>query len=101
MQLQYTAPMKTATLPGIRVEPELRSEAESVLNDGETLSQFVETSVRDAVRRRRTQAAFIARGLASREHAIRTGDTVDADVVLARLEKKLAAALKSRSKTGR
>jgi predicted transcriptional regulator len=97
MQLQYTASMKTATLPGIRVEPELRSEAESVLNDGETLSQFVETSVRDAVRRRRTQAAFIARGLASLD-AVRRGEpTVSADSVLAELEAKLASALKSRS----
>ena len=39
--------MKTATLPSLRVEPELRDAAESVLQAGETLSSFVETAVRE------------------------------------------------------
>jgi hypothetical protein len=34
--------MKTATIPSVRVEPELRAEVESLLSEGETLSQFVE-----------------------------------------------------------
>jgi hypothetical protein len=34
--------MKTATFPAVRVEPELREAAESVLSDGESLSAFVE-----------------------------------------------------------
>jgi hypothetical protein len=84
--------MKTATIPSIRVEPEFRADVESVLSDGETLSEFVEASVRASVERRRTQAEFIARGLRSRDEARRTGDYVDADVVLESLQRKLDAA---------
>lgn len=84
--------MKTATIPSIRVEPDLRAELEAVLADGETLSQFVEASVRAQVERRRVQAQFIARGLRSRDEARRSGDYVDADVVLEGLQRKLDAA---------
>ena len=64
--------MKTATFPSLRVEPELRDAAESVLQNGETLSGFIEISVREAIERRRTRAEFIARGMASRVQAGRT-----------------------------
>ena len=84
--------MKTATIPSIRVEPDLRAELEAVLADGETLLQFVEASVRAQVERRRVQAQFIARGLRSRDEARRSGDYVDADVVLEGLQRKLDAA---------
>lgn len=89
--------MKTATLPAIRVEPELRADVESVLTDGETLSQFVEAAVRTGVERRRVDAAFIARGLAARDAAMASGDWVDADVVLQALERKVAAARTKRT----
>ncbi len=84
--------MKTATIPSVRVEPELRAEVESRLGEGETHSEFVEASVRANVQRRKVQAEFIARGLRSREAARRTGDYVDADVVIADLQRKLDAA---------
>lgn len=84
--------MKTATIPSVRVEPEFRAEVESVLGEGETLSEFVEASVRASVERRRAQAEFIARGLRSRDEARRTGQYVDADVVVASLQRKLDAA---------
>ena len=84
--------MKTATIPSIRVEPELRAEVEAVLGDGETLSQFVESSVRAGVERRRIQAEFIARGLRSRDAARRTDDYVAADLVMERLQGKLETA---------
>ena len=38
--------MKTATLPPIRVAPDFRHELEGVLEQGESLSQFVENAVR-------------------------------------------------------
>ena len=41
--------MKTTTIPSIRVEPDFRAEVEAVLAEGETLSQFVEASVRASV----------------------------------------------------
>lgn len=65
--------MKTATLPPLRVEPELRQAAESVLHEGESLSSLMEQSLRGEVNRRRTQAEFIARGLTARDEAKRTG----------------------------
>ena len=59
--------MKTATIPSLRVEPALREAAESVLREGETLSGFVESSLRAQVRQRQLQDEFIKRGLASLE----------------------------------
>ena len=84
--------MKTATIPSVRVEPELRAEVESLLGEGETVSEFVEASVRASVQRRRHQAEFIARGLRSLDNARRSGDYVDADRVVAGLQRKLDAA---------
>jgi len=84
--------MKTATIPSVRVEPEFRAEVESVLGEGETLSEFVKASVRASVERRRVRAEFIARGLRSRDEARRTGQYVDVDVAVAGLQRKLDAA---------
>lgn len=86
--------MKTATIPSVRVEPELRAEVESLLDEGETVSEFVEASVRAAVLRRRHRSDFIARGLRSLDGARRTGDYVDADVVVQTLQLNLDAARK-------
>jgi len=100
-QLRYTTRMKTTTIPSIRVEPDFRAEVEAVLAEGETLSQFVEASVRASVERRRMQAEFIARGLRSRDEARRTGDYVDADVMLGNLQRKLDAARTNLAKKGK
>lgn len=89
MQTRYIGFMKTSTIPSVRVEPELRAEVEALLGEGETLSEFVEASVRASVQRRRIQAEFIARGLRSRDEARRTGEYVDAEVVLGKLQRKL------------
>jgi predicted transcriptional regulator len=86
--------MKTATLPSLRVEPELREAAESVLADGESLSSFIEASVRETIERRRVRAEFIARGLASREESKRTGVYYSIEDVRAMLNQKLAKATK-------
>lgn len=83
--------MKTATLPSLRVDPELRAAAEGVLEKGETLSAFVEHAVKAQVHYRKTQAEFIARGLASREEAKRTGIYYSADEVLGELKGMLEA----------
>lgn len=90
--------MKTATLPSLRVEPELRDAAESVLQDGETLSGFIETSVRETIARRRARAEFIARGMMSRDEAKRTGITFAADQVHAELAQMLDTA-KAKART--
>lgn len=83
--------MKSATLPSLRVEPELREAIESVLEEGETLSAFVENSVRTQLHRRKSQAEFIARGLASLAEAERTGVYYTADEVHDELRAMLAA----------
>lgn len=84
--------MKTATLPSLRIEPELREAAESVLHEGESLSGFIEASVRETIERRRTRAEFVSRGLASRDEAGRTGVYFAAADVHAELARMLAKA---------
>ncbi len=84
--------MKTATIPSLRVEPELRHAAESVLHNGETLSSFVVQSLRANIKRRRLQQEFIARGLASRDAARQTGEYFEAEEVLRELDDMLSHA---------
>jgi hypothetical protein len=84
--------MKTATIPAVRVESALRAELESLLREGETLSQFVEQSVRTAVLQRRDQEEFVARGLSALAAARESGDYVDADIAIAGLQRRLDAA---------
>ncbi|MDO9202544.1 MAG: YlcI/YnfO family protein [Hydrogenophaga sp.] len=87
--------MKTATLPPIRVAPDFRQELEGVLEEGETLSQFVESAVRSVVEKRKNQAEFVRRGIAAIQETQRTGSGIPADQVVARLEAKLNAARQS------
>jgi len=89
--------MKSATIPSLRVEPELRQAAESVLREGETLSGFMEESLRAGIQHRKIQKEFMARGLAAREEARQTGEYFAAEDVfnelsgmLARAEEKIA-----------
>lgn len=84
--------MKTATIPALRVEPKLREAAQSVLSDGETLSSFVEESLRANIERRLLNQAFIARGIASRDEAKKTQEYYSADSVLAELSVMLKKA---------
>lgn len=86
--------MKTAAIPAVRVPPELRQAAEELLIDGETLSGFVEDAVRRNVDYRRAQAAFVARGLVSRDSARASGRYVKATTVLSKLERRLKNARK-------
>lgn len=78
--------MKTASIPSLRVAPNLRKAAESVLQEGETISSFVEQSLRANIERRQLQQEFIARGLASRDEAKRTGEYYSEDEVLQELD---------------
>ena len=84
--------MKTATLPPLRVEPELHEGAEAALRVGEWLPNLMEQPLRDEVTRRRNRAEFIARGLAAREEAGRTGVYYTADEVHAELRDMLTQA---------
>jgi predicted transcriptional regulator len=100
LHLQYNLGMKSSTIPSVRVEPELRDQLERVLQDGESLSAFVEAAVRDTVQRRLAQAEFVARGLASIESAKRSGRYVSATAVLTKLQARLdKARARGRRKT--
>ena len=83
--------MKTAQLPPVRVEPAIREEIESVLRDGESLSQFVEAATLQAARRRKAQQEFLARGRASLAQARKTGEFYPLDEVLDRMRARLVA----------
>ena len=93
--------MKTATIPSLRVDPELRQAAEALLREGETLSGFVEEAVRRNVEYRRTQQAFIERGLAARQAARESGEYVAATVVLDKLTQRVRQARRTRGATKR
>ena len=83
--------MKTAILPQVRVEPQLRTDLEAVLREGETLSDFLEATVRQAVDYRRMQAEFDARADAAWARFQRTGAAVPTPEVLAELRERLEA----------
>jgi predicted transcriptional regulator len=84
--------MKTSSMPSLRVDPELRHDAESVLREGETLSSFMEQALRASIQSRRVQKEFIARGLASGDEAKRTGEYFAAEDVLSEMEDMLSQA---------
>jgi hypothetical protein len=94
VHLHYISAMKTAVIPQVRVDPELRADLDSVLLPGETLTAFVEASVRNAVEFRRVQTDFAARCNASLAEFERTGSTIASNAVLARLEAKVEARVK-------
>jgi hypothetical protein len=85
------AVMKTAILPQVRVEPQLRADLESVLREGESLSEFLESTVRKAVEYRRMQAEFHARADKAWGEYKRTGASHSAEEVVAELRAKTDA----------
>ncbi|OIO69550.1 MAG: prevent-host-death protein [Zetaproteobacteria bacterium CG1_02_53_45] len=74
--------MKSATIPPLRVTPDLRQDAESVLKEGETLSSFVEESLRKQIEYRKFKQEFIARGMVARDQAKATGRYVSKEEVM-------------------
>ena len=86
---------KTSTIPPLRVNEEVRAAAEAALLEGETLSGFVLEAIQFNIQRRAMQQEFVARGLAARDQARKTGKYVSADEVLAGLDKTLARVRKA------
>ena len=86
--------MKTTTLPPLRVSQEFRKEAESVLDDGETLSAFVLDAVTRGIELRKLDREFVARGLASSRKAKRSGRYIPAQRVIDGLRQQLTEATK-------
>jgi len=69
----------------------LREAAESVLREGETLTNLIETAVRETIHRRRAQDEFLARGLRSSAEAQRSGVYHSTEAVVAQLQQRLDA----------
>ena len=84
--------MNSAAIPAILVESELRAEVEKLLVEGESMSALVEAAVRSAIRERKSQGDFLARGVRSLARAKQTGSYVEADDVLRKLDEKVTAA---------
>ena len=89
--------MRTATIPSVRVAPELREQLEQLLGENESISEFVVAAVRSAVRQRQNQAEFVARGLHALSNARQTGSYVEAQDMLQRLEDRLLTARKRKT----
>lgn len=83
--------MRTATIPSICVEPAFMDEVARALAQNESLASFVETAVRREIQQRQAQAGLLQRGLAATRHNSAAAG-IPAQVVIARLEAKLAAA---------
>ena len=83
--------MKSATLPAVRVAPELRNQLEAVLDGNESISAFVEEAVRSAVNYRRIQAEFLARGEGAWQEYQRTGQSRPAAEVFDRIQGRIDA----------
>lgn len=83
--------MTTSTLPPVRVDEAFRATAESVLHEGESLTSFIEATVRRAVEHRRIQAAFEARAKASVARYKRTGVSSTTAEVFDKQEAKVKA----------
>lgn len=83
---------KSRTIPPLRVSQQLRSDAESVLAPGETLSAFVMDAVSRTIDFRKSQLDFLARGMVSAERARTAGGYVSVDKALDGLRRRLAKA---------
>lgn len=90
--LRYAGMMdNTGVIPQISIEPDVLTELESMLREGETVGSFVEAAVRSAVERRRVNKASYARAQAALEAYERNGVSVPIEDVLKRLQAKLDA----------
>jgi len=83
--------MKSTTIPSICVEPAFLDEVERALEPNESLASFVETAVRREIQQRQARAGWLPQGLAATRHNSAAAG-IPAEVVIARLEAKLAAA---------
>lgn len=92
--------MKNSIIPAVRVSPELRESAEELLREGESLSSFVEESVRRNVEFRVTQKAFVNRALESALRAKQTGAYVPVSETLRKVSDRIQEAKARRNDAG-
>jgi predicted transcriptional regulator len=83
--------MKPSNFLSIRIDPNLKDAAEKVLESGESLTSFVEHSIRYQIRRRNLQRTFIERGLAAAAEAKHSDKYYSTEEVLAELDQIIDA----------
>ena len=84
--------MKTATLPAVRVAPEVRELVESVLKKGESLSTFIEETVKKHAQWRKEDEAFYARAAKASQALHEGGKFYTAEESIARLRAQVQRA---------
>ena len=77
--------MKTATLPAVRVAPQVRELIESVLHEGESLSTFIEDAARTHAQWRKEDEAFHTRAAKAAQNLRDGGKFYTAEESIARL----------------
>lgn len=77
---------RSATLPPIRVTPEVKASLEAVLRDGESLTQFIENAVSQEAAFRAEQAAAVARAKKALRLAEKGVGLMTAEVFLAGMQ---------------
>lgn len=75
-----------------QIDPLLYAEMEDFLAVDESPVSFVESAIRNEVARRRIDSKFIRRGRAAIARSVAAGDGIPAEVVIAKLESKVARA---------
>ena len=83
--------MKPSNFYSVRIDSRLRNAAEKVLESEESLSSFVEHSIRYQVQRRNLQRTFVERGLAAAAEARHSGEYFSTDEVLTELDQIIDA----------
>jgi hypothetical protein len=91
--------MKTATLPAVRVAPEVRELVESVLKKGESLSTFIEETVKQQAQWRKEDEAFYARAAKASQNLQEGGKFYTAEESIARLRAQVQRAREKQTVT--
>jgi len=84
--------MKRTGRPALRLKPTLLRRAKAVLGEGESLSEFVATSLSNAVAWRTAQDNFLARSAAAIERSVRAGSGMGVEELLKRMDDRIASA---------
>ena len=84
--------MKLPIYPSTQTDPLLQTQMEVAPSVDESAVAFVDSATRDEVARRRSDSEFVRRGRAAIARSVAAGDGIPAEVVIAKLELKVARA---------
>lgn len=90
--------MKTAALPPVRITPDLREQLDAVLQDGESVSAFVNDAVREHIAQRQADQTFVARAWAAHEQLQQGGPFETPEALMKDLRHRHATATRAAAK---